>query len=70
MKLLHTKTLKDGRRHVLMELSPHEKGHFAYIVPDAYYRLNYPMDDVVGGYLIQNPQRVCWDALTQKWIEA
>ncbi|CAB4241136.1 hypothetical protein UFOVP228_24 [uncultured Caudovirales phage] len=71
MKVLHTKTLKDGRRHVLMELSPHEKGHFAYIMPDAFYRLNEPMhEDIVIGHIIQNPQRVYWDSLEQKWIDA
>ena len=70
MKVKYTKQLKDGRRHVLIELAPGELMPVRPINPDAFYRLNDPMDDVVGGYLIKNPQRVCWDSLTQKWIEA
>lgn len=70
MKVLHSKTLKNGRRHVLIELTPHEQLPVPPVDPDAFYRLNDPMDDVVGGYLIWKPQRVCWDSLTQKWIEA
>jgi len=70
VKVKHIKTLKDGRRHVLIELTEHEHMPVPSVDPDAFYRLNDPMDDVVGGYLIKNPQRVCWDSLTQTWIEA
>jgi hypothetical protein len=70
VKRLHTRNLKDGRRHVLIELAKGEPDPTPSVNPDAFYRLNDPMDDVVAGYMIENPQRVYWDSLTQKWIEA
>lgn len=70
MKVLHVKRLKDGRRHVWVELREGEPMVVPSVQEDAFYRLNDPMDDVVGGYLIKNPQRVCWDSLTQEWVEA
>ena len=70
MKVKHTKELKDGRRHVLIELAKGELIPVPPVDPDAFYRLNDPMDDVVDGYLIKNPQRVCWDSLAQTWIAA
>ena len=69
MKVLHIKRLKDGRQHVLVELHKDEPVVVPSVNADAFYRLNDPMDDVVAGYLLKCPQRVCWDSLTQKWIE-
>ena len=69
MKIKHERVLKDGRVQVLIELGPAEPFPQAAINPEHFYRLNAPMDDVVGGYLIEKPQRVCWDSLTQEWID-
>jgi hypothetical protein len=68
MKVLYEKTLKDGRRHALVELMPGEELEQP-LKADAFYRLQYPMDDqVYAGYILQNPERVVWDTLEQKWL--
>ena len=70
MILKHTKVLKDGRIHVLIELAANEAFPVAPINEDGYYRLNYPHDEIVQGHHIKNPQRVYWDTLSQKWEDA
>jgi hypothetical protein len=71
MKIKHVKTLKDGRRHVLVELTKYDLMPVPPVDPDAFYRLNEPVhEDIVVGHIIQNPQRVYWDSLEQKWRDA
>jgi hypothetical protein len=70
MKLLHTKSLKDGRRHVLMELCKDDPMPIRPPHKDHHYRLGYPMDDVVAGHILKDMRRVFWDSLTQKWVDA
>lgn len=71
MKVKHTKTLKDGRKHVLIELNAGESMPTPALNVDAFYKLNYPMDDqIVEGHLLFNPQRVYWDSVEQKWMES
>ena len=70
MKIKHTRTLKDGRVQVLIELGPTEAMPVTPLNDDAFYLLNYPHEDIVPGYVISNPTRVCWDSLSQEWIEA
>ena len=70
MKIRHTKTLKDGRRLVLIELIPIEPMPAQPLDPDGHYRLNYPHDEILQGHILFNPQRVYWDSLEQKWRDA
>jgi hypothetical protein len=71
MKVISTKTLKDGRKRVLIELGSTELNPVAPLLGDAFYRLGYPMDNaIVGGYILQDPQRVAWDSYSQKWEDA
>lgn len=70
MKVLHEKVLKDGRINVLIQLGPTEAMLVPPINEDAYYKLNYPHDEIVQGHHINNPQRVYWDTLEQKWRDA
>jgi hypothetical protein len=70
MEVKHTKVLKDGRLHVLIELGPTEAMPVTPIDEDAFYRLNYPHDEIVQGHHIANPRRVYWDTLGQKWEDA
>lgn len=70
MKIKHTKVLKDGRRHVLVELGATEPLPVAPVKEDAYYQLNYPHDEIVQGLHIISPKRVFWDTLSQKWVDA
>ena len=71
MKLLHTKTLKDGRKHVLIELGPGEATPVAPVNEKLYYRLAYPHDDMVlMGHHISDPTPVYWDSYSQEWKDA
>ena len=70
MKLLHTKNLKDGRKHLLIELAVNERAPVPPINDGAFYQLSYPMDDtIIEGFILNNPQRVTWDSYSQKWID-
>ena len=70
MKLRNSKTLKDGRVLVLIELGPTEAMPVPPVNDDAFYQLNYPHDEIVQGFHINNPKRVYWDTLEQAWREA
>ena len=70
MNIKHTRVLKDGRLHVLIELGATEAFPVAPVKEDGYYQLNYPHDEIVQGYHIINPKRVYWDTLAQKWEDA
>lgn len=70
MKIRNTKTLKDGRRLVLVELAKNEAMPVPPLAPDSFYRLNYPHDEIMQGHHITNPARVYWDTLEQKWRDA
>ena len=70
MKLKHTKVLKDGRIHVLIELGATEAFPVSPVNEDAFYKLNYPHDEIVQGHHIANPIRVYWDTLSQQWRES
>jgi hypothetical protein len=70
MKVLHEKVLKDGRINVLIQLSPTEAFPITPVTEDAFYRLNYPHDEIVQGYHLKDPQRVYWDTLSQEWRES
>ena len=70
MKLKHTRVLKDGRIHVLIELGATEAFPVAPVKSDAYYKLNYPHDEIIQGWHIENLVRVYWDTLSHEWKEA
>lgn len=70
MKIKYEKVLKDGRIHVLIELGATEAFPVAPIAEDAYYKLNYPMDDtIITGHILKDPQRIMWDSYSQKWVD-
>jgi hypothetical protein len=70
MKIKHTKVLKDGRIHVLLELGATEAFPVPALHEDAFYKLNYPMDDtIIAGHILKDPQRIMWDSYSQKWMD-
>ena len=70
MRTVHTKVLKDGRVHVLIELGPTEAMPVAPAKDDAHYRLGHPIEDVVPGHVINDARRVYWCPVGQDWVEA
>jgi len=69
MKILHTKTLKSGKRHVLVELQ-HEDEKLMSVRPEKYYQLGGQVDDVVQGHVIAEYVAVYWCSIGQRWEEA
>jgi hypothetical protein len=70
MKLLHTKTLKDGRTHHLVELAKGEELSLVAVPANSYWRLGYPLEDqIVESHHIKQIQRTVWDAYSQKWVD-
>ena len=67
MKIKHSKQLKNGKRHVLVELDEGEE--IQAFDEDGYYKLGYPLDEVVRGNNIIDSSRVMWCALEQQWVE-
>jgi hypothetical protein len=68
MKILHSKGLKNGKLHLLVEVSAHES--LISIDQHKHYQLGGQVDDVVGGHVIAEMKPVYWCSVTQKWEDA
>lgn len=66
MRTILEKPTKDGKRRVVVELSEGE--HLQCINADAHYKLMYPVDLVLNGEYLINPEKVVWCSLEQKWL--
>lgn len=67
MKILHSKSLKSGKLHLLVEVSPHES--LMSINQDEHYRLGGQVEDIVRGHVIAEMKGVYWCSITQNWEE-
>lgn len=65
MKILHAKTLKSGKIHLLVEVSPNES--LMSIKEDEHYQLGGQVDDIVRGHVITEALGVYWCSITQRW---
>lgn len=65
MKVISDKTVK-GKRRVTVELNDGEK--LVAVHPNAFYRLAYPVEDVVSGDIIADCDHVVWCNAEQKWV--
>ena len=71
MKVLSTKTLKDGRRRLVVELGAKANGDLLWVESNSFFNLAYPLEEqVVESHHIAGLSRVAWDAYSQKWVEA
>ena len=66
MKIKHEKQLKNGKRHVLVELDEGDK--LMCFRDDRYFRLGGQLDDVVGGHVITESEHVAWCSIEQRWM--
>ena len=70
MKILHEKTLKDGRKHLLVEFQPGETGGLLSVPGKSFFKLGYPLEDqIVESHHLAEVQRVAWDAYSQEWVD-
>jgi hypothetical protein len=68
MKVLHSKTLKNGKIHMLIEVSPQEC--LVSVREEEHYRLGGQVEDIVRGHVITEARGVYWCSITQNWEEA
>jgi len=66
MKIKHEKQLKNGKRHVLVELDEGDK--LMCFHDDRFYRIGGQVDEVMAGYVITESDQVVWCSIEQKWV--
>jgi len=66
MKVKDRRELKNGKRHVLVELDANET--LVAFNEDAYYRMGQPFSEVVRGHHILESEQVTWCVLGQEWV--
>jgi hypothetical protein len=66
MKIIkETPANKYGRRRVLVELGPSEQ--LIVVCKNSYYKLGYPIEDIVSGNEIAESKPTYWCSISQKW---
>ena len=66
MKIKYRKDLKNGKRHVLVELDADET--LLTFDDDKFYRLGGQVDEVVAGHVITQADHVVWCSIEQRWV--
>jgi hypothetical protein len=74
MKIIKSTPRPNGVTRLIIELQPNEgvrcvrEGQALLTIdPDAHYRMGYPSDDVIGGYILADAVRVHWCSIEQRW---
>lgn len=68
MKIITTKITKRGMHRTTIEHRPGIK--LIEIHPDEFYKLGYPIEDIVGSDVLTDAEIVSWCPVTQKWVES
>lgn len=66
MKIKYRKELKNGKRHVLVELDADET--LLTFDENKFYRLGGQVEDVVKGHVITEADHVVWCSIGQEWV--
>lgn len=66
MKVKHRRELKNGKRHLLVELDANET--LVALDENGYYKTGYPQEDVVQGHILICSTPVSWCPLGQEWV--
>jgi len=62
----HQTMKKTGKRRITVEL---DKGEALIAVrPDSFYKLGYPVEDVVPSHVLENAHQVTWCCVGQEWV--
>jgi len=67
MKIKYIRTLKNGKRHALVELDPGER--ITSYREASYYKLGHPVEEIVAGHVLDDAVPVTWCSASQKWVE-
>ena len=65
MKVKHRRELKNGNRHVLVELDANET--LIAVDENRFYQLGGQVNDVHRGHVITEAKEVYWCGITQGW---
>lgn len=66
MRTISERTLKNGKRRVVVELDPSER--LLPLREDAHYKLGYPVEDIVAVHILSESTRVTWCSASQEWV--
>jgi hypothetical protein len=66
MRVIREKHLANGNLRVTYEFSPDES--MLCIKRGEFYKLGYPVEDVIADHILSDIQLVMWDSLEQRWI--
>jgi hypothetical protein len=67
MKIISEKKTTKGARRMIVELLPDEA--LIAVREGAFYRLAYPVDDVVASHVVAEAVEVAWCSVSQAWVE-
>lgn len=68
MKIISTRTNKDGSSTITIRLAPGEKA--VMVNTRHHYRLGGQVDDIVASHVLTEAVPVYWCSIEQKWVEA
>jgi hypothetical protein len=57
---------KSGKRRITVELDKDEK--LIVVKADTFYKLGYPVEDVVPSHVLEDAQQVTWCCIGQEWV--
>lgn len=66
MRVVREKHLVNGNTQVTYEFSPEET--MLCVRQGEFYKLGYPVEDVISSHILSDIQLVVWDSLEQRWI--
>jgi hypothetical protein len=67
MKIKYVRTLKNGKRHALVELDPGER--ITSYLEAGHYKLGYPVEEIVASHVLDEAVPVTWCSASQEWVE-
>jgi hypothetical protein len=67
MKIKYVRTLKNGKRHALVELDPGER--ITSYLEAGHYKLGYPNEEIVASHILDEAVPVTWCSAQQEWVE-
>ena len=66
MRVIREKINRQGKREVTVVLDSTET--LKAFDQSAFYKMGYPVEDVVGGHIILDAEQVTWCSLSQGWV--